>query len=204
MKLSEIKAEELINLNIEQMGRILYDGCKDDGEQADVALLLGGAPERLVERAKKAAELYRLGRVTYIIPSGGVEWEYQNEKISEAHLMERILRENGVPEEAILLENEARTTKENMIYGTLQLNRKLKIQNVKAVCIVTSASHMRRSLALANLFLPRSVKVTGCPASIPENIPELMREKSAQKWAQREIALIKGLVDCGLMEDVEC
>ena len=114
--------------------------------------------------------------------------------------MADILLSLGVPEEAIILEEEATTTKENMIFGTLQINRRLKIQFTKSCMIVTSASHLRRSLALAKLYLPRSITISGCPAGSYENWANDERMSDAVK---REIPLLAGLIGYGLIDDIE-
>ncbi len=173
----------------------------DDGMSAPVALLLGGNPNNAIPRAKAAAELYHSGRVSFIVPSGGVKWDVEGEMISESHYMKRILMEAGVPEEAIILENQATTTKENMIFGTLQINRKLKFEKVDHVIIVTSRSHMKRSIALAKAFLPRKVTVSAYPADHEATIAGLTA--STGQWIAKELDLIKGLVDSGLVEDME-
>lgn len=136
MKQSEISKEQMQSLSYVQKWKISCDGVKDAGECAEVALLLGGGPPRAVERARAAATLYKEGRVKTIIPSGGVKWAYHGERISEAEIMKRTLLEKGVPEEAI----------------------------VDHVTIVTSVWHMKRSLALAKTFLPRTIKISGHPS----------------------------------------
>lgn len=196
MKFSQIDKEHLLSLPAEEKHRILYTGWADDGQPADAALLLG---TRLCEeRAAAAAKLYHAGRVPYIMPSGGVEWEFDGEMISEARYMAKLLQQAGVPEEAILLENEARTTKENMICGTLQLSRALHLQNLHRVIIVTADYHMKRSLALARCLMPRFVEI-GCvasppPAAEPERLPRAI---------DSELSLLKGLVDAGIIPDIE-
>lgn len=178
-------------------------GICDGGEWGEVALLLGTRPDGAAERALAAAQLYREGRVKYIVPSGGVKWEYQGEMISEADFMTRILLREGVPQEAIIIENEARTTRENMIYGTLQINRKTKFHTVDKVIIVTTVSHMKRSLALARAFLPRKVAISAYPS-----YPDLPREEWLKceenvKLLDSAISLIKDLVDYRVVEDME-
>ena len=200
MRLSEIKREDAFALSDEQVERIVFSGIEDSGLCAEVALLLGSSPESCASRADAAAELYFAGRVKYIVPSGGVLWEHCGEMISEADFMTRRLVAAGVPSEVIIPENEARTTKENMICGALQINRNINFYNVGRVCIVTSDFHLRRSLALARVFLPRTVEVIGYAA------------RSAVKWsadplssenARREIPLLKSLVDHKMIEDIE-
>ena len=116
MKITEIKKETLMALSPREKYEFVCGDIIDDGKSAPVALLLGGNPNNARNRALAAAELYRAGRVPYIIPSGGVKWDIDGEQISESHFMKRILMEKGVPEEAIILENQATTTIENMIF----------------------------------------------------------------------------------------
>ena len=201
MKLSEITREDIAQMPFEKKYDFICGGIVDEGKSAPVAILLGGNPNNALPRALAAAELYRSGRVPYIVPSGGVEWDFGGETLSEACFMKRVLIENGVPEEAIILENEARTTKENMIYGTLQINRKLKFEKVEHVIIVTSRSHMKRSIALAKAFLPRRVTVSAYPANHEATIAGL--NESTGEWIAKELDLLKGLVNSGLVEDME-
>ncbi len=193
MKLSATEAGCLIGLTDEQKSRIVFSAVEDDGLCYDAALVLGG---RLCEeRADAAAALYHAGRAKYLMPTGGVEWERDGEMVSEAHYLARLLLARGVPEEAILLENEARTTKENMIYCTLQLQRRLRIENVKRVCVVTSDWHLRRSVELARLLLPRTVAVSGFAA---HGSDAALRAH----YIDRELPLLKKLVDDGLIGEI--
>ena len=201
MKLSELTRKEIAEMPFEKKVDFICGSIVDDGMSAPVAILLGGNPNNARPRALAAAELYKSGRVPFIVPSGGVEWDVDGEMISEANYMKRILIENGVPEDAIILENEARTTKENMIYATLQINRKLRWDKVDHIIIVTLRSHMKRSIALAKAFLPRKVTVSAYPANheaVVAGMPE-----SEGKWIAKELDLIKSLVDGGLIEDME-
>ena len=202
MKLSEIDKAVLTGLSDEQKWNVVCGGVKDDGWSAEAALLLGGRPTRAVERALAAAQLYREGRVNVIVASGGVEWDYQGERISEATLMARILRSEGVPEEAIILENEARTTIENMIYGTLQLSRRYD-NFLEHVIIVTSVFHMKRSLALAKALLPRKTKVSAYPSYPNVEKEDWLRSEENYKFFNDGLRLLKELVDQGDVEDLE-
>ena len=203
MKLSELTEEALLCMTAEQKWQIVCGKVRDDGESAVVAILLGSRPSYARERALAAAELYRAGRVRYIVPSGGVEWDCDGERLSEAHYMERILLAEGVPSEAIILENEARTTKENMIYGTLQINRALRFKGVDRVIIVTSAVHMWRSMELARTFLPRMVVPSSYPAFPKESVEEWLSDPENVGLLDRAIVLMKGLVRDGFIADQE-
>lgn len=202
MKLSEIDINTIRALTLEQKWEAACGGVVDDGATAEVALVLGGGPIRAIERALAAAKLYRDGRVKAIIPSGGVEWEHNGEVISEANLMARVLRENGVPDEAIILENEARTTKENIIYGTLQIIRNYK-KIVDSVIVVTSVWHMKRGLALAKALFPGKIRVYAYPSYPDGNIEDWLKIEENQKLLTSGLGLLKKLVTFGDVEDVE-
>jgi uncharacterized SAM-binding protein YcdF (DUF218 family) len=203
MKITEIKKEVLMALPYKEKYEFVCGDIRDDGMSAPVALLLGGNPNNARNRALAAAELYLAGRVPYIVPSGGVKWDIDGEGISESHYMKRILMEKGVPEEAIILENQATTTKENMIFGTLQINRKLKFEKVDHVIIVTSEAHMKRSIALANAFLPRKVTVSAYPAFHNTFTDEWFADEKNRKALDTEVRLLKDMADSGLIEDMD-
>ena len=204
MKISEVSEEYLLALEPEQKWEIIHAGVADDGKSGGIAILLGSRPVYARERALAAAVLYHAGRVKYIVPSGGVEWECPDGKMrTEAIYMKEILIEEGVPEDAIILENEARTTKENMIYATLQINRKTKFYENKHVIIVTSNNHMKRSIALAKSFLPRFVEVSAYPSFPPKTKEEWIAEEKNIALMNNALHLTWGLVHNGIIEDFE-
>ena len=203
MKITEAKKETLMALSPREKYDFVCGDILDDGMSAPVALLLGGNPNNARNRALAAAELYRAGRVPYIIPSGGVKWDIDGEMISESHFMKRILMENGVPEEAIILENQATTTVENMIFGTLQIYRKLKFKNAPHVIIVTSEAHMKRSMALAKAIMPRALTFSAYPAFHNAPTDEWFESEANLKALDTEVRLLKDLADSGFIEDFE-
>ena len=203
MKITEVKKETLMALSPREKYDFVCGDIRDDGMSAPVALLLGGNPNNARNRALAAAELYRAGRVPYIIPSGGVKWDIDGEMISESHFMKRILMENGVPEEAIILENQATTTVENMIFGTLQIYRKLKFKNAPHVIIVTSEAHMKRSMALAKAIMPRALTFSAYPAFHNAPTDEWFESETNLKAIDTEVRLLKDLADSGFIEDFE-
>lgn len=203
MKLSAIRLEDLLAKSPKEKWNIVCGRVRDDGKSADVALLLGSRPARAIERASAAAELYLSGRVKYVVPSGGVKWEYEGEELSEAELMKRVLVDRGVPEEAIFLDNEARTTVENMICGTLVINRTLKISRIDSVIIVTSESHMQRSLLLARALLPRKFEISGYPSYPGVSKEEWLTDEANVRLLDGCITLTKGLVDKRFVEDID-
>lgn len=199
MKLSDASIERLLAMTPEQKWELTCGGIKDEGKSADIALLLGSFPSRAEPRARAAAKLYKEGRVKYIVPSGGVKWDENGESLSEAHFMKRILLSEGVTEDAIIMENEATTTRENMIYGVLQINRKTRFA-MKDIMIVTSINHMQRSLALAKTFLPRIANISYYPSQPDVPYEECIKDPTI---LDRAIQLTKNLVDNNIIDDFD-
>ena len=103
-------------------------------------VLHGGRPSRTLEaRTRHAGRLYAGGAVDLLIPTGG-EGEYPP---SEAEVMAGILRGIGVPEEAILREDQARSTWESaLLVAGIARGRGLG-----EVLVVTDPLHCVRTVA---------------------------------------------------------
>jgi uncharacterized SAM-binding protein YcdF (DUF218 family) len=139
---------------------------------ADAIVVLGGgtypalSPRTMPEvgeagdRLLLAAWLYREGLAERIVLTGGqIAWseEEATETEVEAHSMAALLTFFGVPEEALLLEAASRNTYENALF-TRQL---LEDTEVRRILLVTSASHMPRSV---RLFEAQGFAVIPAPA----------------------------------------
>ena len=125
-------------------GSVFPEGdAPPDGTEAAVILgtqvLSGGRPSGpLRARARHAARLYARGEVRLLIPTGGVG----RHPPSEAEVAARILREAGVPEEAILLEREARSTRESArLVAAMTRSR-----GIRSVVVVTDPLHCVRTV----------------------------------------------------------
>jgi len=128
--------------------------------ECDAIVLLGGgmgAPKKegdlpemsgAADRVWHAARLWHAGKAQYIIPTGSAE-----QKTSLV-----LLKDLGVPESAIIVENQAVNTVENGVY-TRKLVDRLKLN--KKVLLVTSASHMRRSIMIF-----KAVGLSPVPAAV--------------------------------------
>lgn len=202
MKISEISMEALMKLPYDQMWDLISSGIQDDGESAEVALLLGSIPERAVERAKAAAQLYHEGRVKMIIPSGGVQWEFRGESFCEAEIMATILREDGVPAAAIVLENAARTTRQNMKNSAMLISQRYD-NPLERVIIVTSVLHMKRSLALARGAFQEQTKISAYPSYPDLDKAAWLSKEENRKHISDGLRFLKELVDRGEAEDME-
>jgi len=204
MKLSQISRDQLSSLTAEQIDRIVFDEREESLEKGLAAILLGGNPLVMAERARAAAELYQRDVVPYIIPTGGVRWDTDRGNMSEAEYMSLLLVESGVPESAILLENEATTTRENMLCASLLMEKRMHPRGKYRLYIVSSPAHVKRSLVFARMYLPRSAAISGFSDITSPGNPGVWTQdefQSSRIW--RELVEIKKTVDCGDMEDIE-
>ncbi|ASC62899.1 YdcF family protein [Achromobacter denitrificans] len=143
-----------------------------DSPTADAIVVLGGNTangranwflpydrDTAVVRVDTAAQLYLAGRAPKVLLSGGA----LEGDVSEARGMAYAIRQQGVPESALILENSSRTTYEN---ATLTEDQ-LKARGIDKVLLVTSALHMPRAMAA---FSKQGVQVIAAPAP-PQIVP---------------------------------
>jgi len=116
----------------------------EEGVEVAVVLgtevLSGGRPSRTLEaRVLHAAGLYEQGRVGLLVPTGGLG----RHPPAEAEVMGRVLRQEGVPEEAVVLEDRALNTWDSarLVAG---LAKRL---GVDRVLVVTDPLHCVRTVA---------------------------------------------------------
>lgn len=119
-------------------------------EKADTIIVLGagvtesGWPDRFsLERAVKGIVLYKKGYAPKIIFSGG--WDHDG-YIASADAMAMAAKDLGVLESAIIIEDKSKNTYENAL-NSIEIMKK---NNMKNAILVTSESHMKRSLMIFN------------------------------------------------------
>ncbi len=136
--------------------RILYLG--DTPHQADAIIVLSGDLEPYFLRTKKAVELYRQGYAKYIIftgyGSGGDSGEFLSKIALHFHL----------PEKAIIIEPNARTTYENFLFSKPIILE----HGFRSILIVTSPYHQLRAFLVAQqLFKGTGVRIYNCASHRP-------------------------------------
>lgn len=137
-------------------------------EKHEVAVILGGgtepaeSPRKDVEingagdRVLAGFRLYQSGMAAHLLLSGGDIDFLDSSSSSPAQDMAILLKEVGVPEEALWLDATSRNTYENAV----NCARILKEKGIDEVILVTSAAHMQRSV---KLFEKQGVKVIPYP-----------------------------------------
>ena len=128
----------------------------EDVPEAEAIVVLGGAtqakdyPRSSVElngaadRVLYTADLYLQGKAPLIVSSGGsISWQQIGESTPAKEMADLLVR-FGVPEEDIVLQARSNNTHEDAVYSAEILNE----MGIKRIILVTSASHMPRSVAL--------------------------------------------------------
>jgi uncharacterized SAM-binding protein YcdF (DUF218 family) len=142
---------ERLRLSLEE----LYPNVPvEEVTEADAIVVLGGAfstneawpypnASGAVDRYWHAARLYHAGRAEFVILSGGGAPD-RPDKLTEAEAGALFLNDMGVPQDAILLDTESRTTRDHILY----LSPIVEEAGFQRLLLVTSATHMRRSEAV--------------------------------------------------------
>ena len=161
MLVSRIKEEDL---TLEMVDRLLFQGLEDTGENADCIIVLGSI-KAAKYRVPVAVDAYNAGRTSKLMLCGGKLRDFPDGKYSEAEHMRQAALALGVAEEDIVLENSSQNTVENILFALVELQRTLCLNKVRRVLLVTTAYHMRRSLAIARYLFPDHIEIIPCPAN---------------------------------------
>jgi len=157
---------------------IWFYGNVDEAVPADAAIVLGAAawhtePSPVFrERIRHGIWLFENDYVDYIIFTGG---KGDGSDYSEAYVAQRYATINGVPLEAIFIEEQSRTTQENLYYAT-QIAEE---NDIETVIIVSDPLHMRRAMRIArdhNLTAYSSPTPTTKYKSLSTKLPFLKQE----------------------------
>lgn len=161
MFVSEIKEEDL---TVEMIDRLLFQGLEDTGEKADCIIVLGSM-KAAKYRVPVAVDAYNAGRAAKLLLCGGKLRDFPHGTCSEAEDMYKAALKLGIPKETMILENSSQNTVENLLFALVELQRTFWLNKVRSVLLVTTAYHMRRSLAIAQYLFPAHIAVIPCPAN---------------------------------------
>lgn len=200
MWVSTLTKETLTDDIIDQL---LYEGLEDTGASADCILVLGSS-KAAKYRVPLAANAFKAGRSDKIMVCGGTKWAFPEGTYSEADYMCQKLIEQGVPKEAILVENNSQNTIENFLCALLELQRSLWLNKVHKVLLVTTTYHMRRSLAIARYLFPAHITILPCPADDTNTTQNSWRtNEKGRERATKEALNIVQYIKNGVIPDFE-
>ena len=145
----------------------------------------GKAGQGFEERVKYSVELYKKGFAKYIIFSSGYMYTFK-----EPLVMKAVAVELGVPQEAIILEDKASGTYENVKFSG-DILRKHGWHNV---ILVSSLYHMRRASLVFNK-LCKDIKVTYVPVEYGIFYSHPEKDELGRKiWKRINIEQIRGIL----------
>lgn len=142
-------------MSIREISEYLF--CEDELAPADLILVFGG---KRLERAERAAELYKQGLAPRLVITGG---DKRGTGICESVRLKDHCVSLGVPEEAIVVECESVNSMENVKMSVSLIEKTIGWNNLHNVIIVSAPYHMRRVKQAIASRIPRSVKITCCP-----------------------------------------
>lgn len=123
-------------------------GTVDQATQADCIIVLGSAidhdrPSPVFEqRIQHGIQLYQKGFATTLIFTGGIG---NGERYSESRVAQNYAIEKGIPTSQILIEEQSRTTQQNLAQAQAIMQQK----QFKSAIIVSDPLHMKRSILMA-------------------------------------------------------
>ncbi len=172
----------LIFLIMGYIGKNVFDICsfstEDQRQKADVAVILGAAAYDgevspvFRERIDHGITLYRERYVDRLIVTGGTA---EGAKVSEAAAARDYLLSQGIPGEAVLLEEESSITQENLENSKVIMEE----NGFETAVIVSDPLHMKRAMLLAKdagINAYSSPTPTSRYVSLRTKIPFLARE----------------------------
>ena len=159
MNISKFDSE---NLTDSQMTNLLFTGIEDDHKSGDCIFVVGSSMA-VQSRLPKAVELYKQGRASKILFSGGVKWDESD--LPEALLLKNEAISLGVSERDILVEDKSLNTLENVLASLLVLDRAFHLYQIERLIIVTAPYHMRRLYLTLKTYMPNWIQFTLCPAN---------------------------------------
>lgn len=138
--------------------------------RADAALVLSGDVDYL--RLERAVALIQSGAVAWLVLTGAGAGG------DSAATMRSIAVEKGIPPERVLIEDQATSTRENLLLAAPLI----RSHGFSVVALVTNASHMGRAERVARKVLP---EVRWIVVPVPDPGPRLRIYRTRlQEWAK--------------------
>lgn len=142
---------------------VWHYGHSHASHNADAVVVLGAAawgnrPSPVFrERIKHGITLYRAGRVAKLVFTGGTP---KSGYMTEAEVARRFALQQGVPDDAILFENQSRNTLSNLS----NVRTVLQKHHLQHIIIVSDPDHLARAAAMAN-YMDLSFETEATPSS---------------------------------------
>jgi uncharacterized SAM-binding protein YcdF (DUF218 family) len=138
-KLWEIPATPIAEISSSRKVGVVLSGVVRKEKLPHDRVYFGEGADRIMH----AAQLYQAGKIQKIVITGG-KGSFSDSPIREAPQLKQVLLMCAIPEQDILIESQARNTRENARLTASVLKENFPDYDCM---LITSAFHMRRSLA---------------------------------------------------------
>lgn len=197
MKLSQT---DLNVITDDQIDSVLFESIVLQPCKADFAILCGTAPEHVDFRIRIAASFFSKGYADKLIVSGAA---VSDKSVTESEYMRKGLIALGVPVNAVIEEPRAYDTIQNMTCSLTEICKRCDVFAVKNIAVLTEPFHMRRSLCLAKLLLPKFVNVFPYTEGIDAQRAQWKTDERLNNCVKTEIAILQSLISKGVIEDID-
>lgn len=171
---------------------------------ADAIVVLGGStgpavPPRVsvevgdaFDRLLQGMRLLRAGRAPRLVLSGGMITFLDGSDVPEAEQLATLAIEYGIDPGQLILESRSRNTHENGVYTA----QRLREEGWTRILLVTSASHMRRAVAvfrrqgLVVVAASTDVQVVDRPFSVTRLLPDAEALRASSRACKEYVGLL--------------
>ena len=157
------------SLSLAAYFKIAENACRNQMVNPDYLIILGyglkddKVADILQMRIDAAADFLKNNHDTVAIPTGGKT--HPGQTLSEAQAIKNGLMDKGIPEERIILEDQAKTTVENFINCKSIIQKRCTNINTERIAFMTSDFHVFRSSVICK---QAGLDAVGLPAPSPE------------------------------------
>lgn len=179
MKLSEINNQYITDDMIEM---VLYHTPKLEWKECDCLIIFGCHIKQLLdERINCAIEILRTKEVKSVLLTGGIG---SKGDFNEAQYMKEKLIMEGIPKNKIMIEDQSKTTKENVV-NSIGILKKNNLFQDKKIVVVSNQAHLRR----IHLEFKKYIKNEHCHLLYEYPKQELVSFENVQKdYKLRDLA----------------
>lgn len=156
------------SLSLAAYFKIAENACRNQMVNPDYLIILGyglkddKVTDILQMRIDAAADFLKNNPDTVAIPTGGKT--HPGQTLSEAQAIKNGLMDKGIPEERIILEDQAKTTVENFINCKSIILKRCTNINTERIAFMTSDFHVFRSSVICK---QAGLDAVGLPAPSP-------------------------------------
>jgi uncharacterized SAM-binding protein YcdF (DUF218 family) len=133
----EMEGMKLEEVGHHEVGIVLGGGFEYDNDRERLSIRRAG------DRVWSAMQLFHQGKLDYILLTGK-NGDLIDKGLDESNQLKKILIQNGIPEDRILVDSKSLNTYENAVNSKEILDS----LNFNSVLLITSATHMRRAKAV--------------------------------------------------------